>query len=136
MKKNFAYILLFFVLTTSSCTQNTSYGDAVVEPAKILKSVMSFLVYRQGNVSLAEDFTALDSASNIITKETFLKLLSSGEYLPLRLISKDSSSYYKLYNLNVSKNKDIREIIKYWENMNMHFIKWKGKSYLALTLLI
>ena len=108
MKKHFAYFLLFLLFTSSSCTPKHKYGNPVVSPDTILKNMMAFLNYRERNVMLSEDFAALNTASKIISKETFLQLLSSGEYLPLRLESKDSSICYQLYKLSTSDNAGIR----------------------------
>lgn len=128
MKNNYACILLSLVLVTFSCSRPANYKDPAVAPGVILKSVMSFLIYRQENINLAEDFIAMDTTNNIITKELFLTLLSSGEYLPLKLISKDSSSYYKLHKLDLSENKEIREIIKYWGEDEYRLYKMEGKE--------
>jgi thiol-disulfide isomerase/thioredoxin len=127
MQNKIAYIFLFFFLATS-CTQNKNYGDPIVEPAIILKSLMSFLVYREDYLRLSEDFTAFDPASHIISKETFLKLFSSGEYLPLRLISKDSSSYYRLNKLSDTTNEDIQQTIKSWGEHLYALYKMEGKE--------
>ena len=94
MKKNFVYFILFIVLNSTSCTQEPGFGDPVKQPAEILKDMISFLTYQERNVCLSEEFTALDMDSEIITKESFLNLLASGDYLPLKLNSKDFLSYY------------------------------------------
>jgi len=129
MKKNFAYILLFLVLNSASCTQKPGFGDPVKQPAEILKDMISFLTYQERNVCLSEDFTALDTDSEIITKELFLTLLSSGEYLPLKLNSKDSISYYQLYKLDASANADIRLTLKSLGNRELSLFKLEGTTF-------
>jgi len=128
MKKNFAYFLLFLVLNSTSCTQKPGFGDPVKQPAEILKDMISFLTYQERNVCLSEDFTALDTDSEIITKEAFFKLLSSGEYLPLKLNSKDSISYYQLYKLDASANADIRLTLKSLGNRELSLFKLEGTT--------
>lgn len=129
MKKNFVYFILFLVLNSTSCTQEPGFSDPVKQPAEILKDMISFLTYQERNVDLSEDFTALDTNSEIITKESFLNLLCSGDYLPLRLISKDSLSYYQLYKLDASANKDIRLTLKSWGSRELALFKLEGSTF-------
>jgi peroxiredoxin len=129
MKNIFASFLLFLILVSLSCTQKHNYGNPVVSPDIVLKNMMAFLSYREKNVMLSEDFTALDTASEIISKEAFLQFLSSGEYLPLRLDSKDSSSCYQLYKLSPSDNADIRMTLKRWGNQELALYKLEGTKF-------
>lgn len=98
MQSSFAYIFLFPVLVYCSCKQTSTYGIPVEDPVDILKDQTSFLKY-YNTLKLSADFIALDASSKIITRGEFLKQVSSGAYLPLRLTSKDSV-YYKLYKIN------------------------------------
>lgn len=93
-----AYIFLVFILAYSSCTQTSSYGAPVEDPADILKDEASFIKYLP-TLKLSEDFIALNTSSKIITKGEFLEQLSTGDYLPLQLNSNDSL-YYQLYKIN------------------------------------
>src|SRR5438067_2440394 len=113
MRRKYTYALLFFIV--NYCWAQTPIpGHPVTEPTQILKTLNSFLDYWGANLKLSEDFTAYDSASQVISKATFLKLLTTGEYLPLRLSSKNASLSYKLYKLNPSVGDDIRGCIKGW----------------------
>jgi len=129
MKQNFAYFLLFLFLTITSCTQKPDYGDPVVQPAAVLKDMVAFLTYQERNVHLSEDLIALNTDSEIITKESFLSLLSSGDYLPLRLNSKDSLSTYQLYKLDASANADIRLTLKNWGSRELALFKLEGTTF-------
>jgi thiol-disulfide isomerase/thioredoxin len=122
---------VFFILTILgySCTQKTTYGKPVEEPAAIVKNMMSFLVYRDKNIKLYQAFIGLDSGSNIISKETFLKLLSTGSYLPLKLTTDDSTIYYQLNKLEDSVNHDIKTTIKYWGLQEYDYYKQEGTAF-------
>ncbi len=126
MKKNAAYIFLIFLLFSFSCQQSKNYGDPTIEPAVILKSFNSFWTYLTRYVRPSEDFTALNIGSEVMTKDNFLKLLSTGDYLPLRLNSRDSSIYYKLYKLSDDAEDDIKETIKNWANVHYAHFKMEG----------
>lgn len=91
--------------------------------------MIAFLTYQERNVVLSEDFTALDMDFKIITKESFLTFLSSGDYLPLKLNSKDSISYYQLYKLDASANADIRLTLKSQGSRELALYKLEGTSF-------
>lgn len=108
MKSSLAYIFLFFILTFSSCTHNSTYGVPVQDPADILKDQTSFSKY-YNTLKFSENFIALDPSSKVIPKGEFLKQLSSGAYLPLQLSSNDSLCY-KLYKIDTQ----IDDLIPIW----------------------
>lgn len=126
--KIFLSLICFFVLTASSYPQAAGHGDPVVEPAKVLGNIQSWLIYNRDYLKLSGNFIALDPASNTISKELFLKSLSSGKYLPLRLTSKNSNSYYKLYKLPASVDNDVLSTIKDLGEVEYEHFKMEGKE--------
>ena len=127
----FKLLITFFILTifSHSCTQKSKYGKPVEEPSAIVKNIISFLEYRDKNIKLYQEFIGLDSASNILSKETFLKLLSTGSYLPLKLTTNDSTIYYQLNKLENSVNNDIKTTIKYWGLQEYDYYKLEGTEF-------
>ncbi len=120
--------VLITAIVYSSCSETSKGKLWIIEPATILKSIRNWQVYNRDYLRLSENFTAFDSGLNEISKEQFLKLLSVGNYLPLKLISKDSLAQYELYKLDSSVNEDIRGVIKdFGELEYMHF-KMEGKE--------
>lgn len=79
MKRTIVSILITIILT--SCIKRKNKEIPVEEPAKILKSLLSFLEYNRDHLRLSEDFEELDTGSVRISKENFLGLLSLGNYL-------------------------------------------------------
>ncbi|MCI4442744.1 MAG: hypothetical protein JHC39_04485 [Lentimicrobium sp.] len=98
MKTSHLFILIFSVLILSSCNKNSGYGNPEVDFSILQKDYMSWWNYYSKNIILSSDFISLDENSNIISKENFLVLLTSGDYIPIRLSSKDTLLYYKLCN--------------------------------------
>jgi len=96
--KNMPYAIFIYLLICYSC-RSPHQKKPVFEPELILKSVDNRDNYVNYYLKLSNDFIAYDTAYNLITKEKFLKALSSGKYLPLWLKSNDSLLYYKLYKL-------------------------------------
>jgi thiol-disulfide isomerase/thioredoxin len=131
-KLNITFFLLTIIIF--SCSQRNNYGKPVADPSAIVKNIMSFLEYRDKNVRLYEEFIGLDTASNIISKEIFLKLLSTGSYLPLKLISDDSKIYYQLNKLDNSVDNDITQTIRYWGLQEYDYYKLEGTEFPDYTL--
>ena len=128
MKLSFSLLLLTLLFVFISCNSKATDMKPVEEPSVILKSITSFLNYREQHVKLYEDFNGMDSASKFISKKAFLKLLSTGEYLPLRMISKDSTPCYKLYILDSSVQEEIRTTIKWWGLEEYDYYNVEGKE--------
>ena len=67
--------------------------------------------YTYNNINLSEDFIGLDVDSSIIKKADFLYRLTSGRVIPLKVMVRDSVSYYKLYPINEAQA-DIKSTMK------------------------
>ncbi|WP_188315918.1 TlpA family protein disulfide reductase [Chitinophaga agrisoli] len=91
--------LYFCACSPSSAGTKLSEMKVIGNPEAILYGVGGILYYKRDHLRLAEDLTAYDTAANEISKEQFLKTLSSGKYLPLRLHTADSSNAYLLYRV-------------------------------------
>jgi peroxiredoxin len=139
------YIFLFFILSYSSCKQSPTYGEPIEDPNAILKDQKSFLKYYNDYLKLSEDFIAFNSSLKVIGKGEFLQQLFSGDYLPLRLTSKDTP-YYKLYKINTQIDDYIPVLIKsaaYTEHSHyqmegkplpgFNFVDIEGKKYNPAT---
>lgn len=68
--------------------------------------------YSNNNIVLSSEFIATDNFSKTISKDEFLSKLTSGEYIPIKLNSKDSTSHYQLYKLDKTADRNISETIK------------------------
>lgn len=104
------FIIIFIIFFQCSFAQSNDYGKPVEEPSTILKSFQSFWKYQNIHVQLSNDFIGLDASSNSIDKGAFLRQLSTGNYLSLRLHSK-KAIYYKLLEVPHWEVIDIRNTI-------------------------
>jgi peroxiredoxin len=141
-----ALVFFLILIVFFSCSQKPSYEEPVAEPSRILQDMGSFLDYRERYVNLYKDFKALNTASEVITKENFLKYIATGDYLPLCLKSADSAAIYQLYKMSTSDYQDIKEVIRDWgmkeyanyllegkELPEYNFVDLEGKTYTKLT---
>lgn len=107
MHKFFLLIFSLFIFSVSSA-QN-KFGNPEVDPIQIQKTYESWSVYNK-KIMLSIDFTALDSSSKKITKESFLDQLANGNFIPIRLKSEDSI-YYKLFKIQPKTDSSIKATI-------------------------
>lgn len=123
MRKYAFLALLILFQIVLSCAPKPNYGPPNVDFKRIEKSFSEWWVYHNQNIILSSNFIALDEASNRISKEDFLKNLTSGDFLPLKLTSTDSI-YYQLFRLDQTSDKAIPDVIKLsgaeaYKNFNM-----------------
>jgi len=112
MKYIRTYFLLFILFVALSCSleKKEIYGKPVMPPEKILENGNTLWNYRNKYLRLSEDYVSLDTNFKFISKKEFLALVSTGKYLPLRLISKDSTCY-QLYKVGTPKDEYVTTLL-------------------------
>jgi len=97
------------VLLFTSCLSKSDSEKNKLDPETIVKDFNTWWSYNSQKVNLAKEYVAFDTNSKAISRAFFLKCLSSGKYIALRLMSNDSLlQQYKLYKLRSSVPKDIQ----------------------------
>lgn len=127
MRKFFFFLSVLFFCQYSSAQKGNCY-EPIVNPSLITKDFQSFWNYYNTYIQLSSDFVSLDANSKVINKETFLRSLSSGKYLPLRLNCK-KAIYYKLLKMNSWSTNDIPEQIKNLANREYSNFLREGKFF-------
>lgn len=102
MKYIYVYLFLPILLGAASCSQKESYDKPIVLPEDILKNSNTLWNYHNSYLKLSEDYISLDTTLKPIAKKEFLRLITTGKYLPLRLTSRDTACY-QLYGIGVPK---------------------------------
>jgi peroxiredoxin len=133
MRKLIVIALFIFSSAYVSFGQMLNPGSPVEKPADILKNMDSFLSYVGSNLKLSANYTAYDVNSKVISKAAFLKALTSGNYLPLRLSSTDSKMYFKLYKFNSTADRAKGEYIKGWSVVFYDHYQREGKKFPAFN---
>jgi peroxiredoxin len=77
-------------------TDSHKIGKPIVLAKDIMADFNSFWSYYTSSIMFFEDFVPFDTAGLKIEKADFLKALTSGEYYPLSIYSKDSLLNYQL----------------------------------------
>lgn len=98
-------IALFF----TSCFSKSDSETNKLNPETIVKDFSTWWNYNTQKINLTKEYVAFDTNSKAISRASFLKCLSSGKYIALRLLSNDSLlQWYKLYKLRSSVPKDVQ----------------------------
>lgn len=136
MKKIFIYIIITVALFSSSCKNHVpAHGGPVIEPDHVLSNFMNFWTYWYNDVRLSEDFVPYNENDSVVSKDYFLKEVSSGKYFPLKLKSNDSLNCYKLCKINDTVDKSIREdIVMRFGQLSYRFFKMEGKPLPGFNL--
>jgi peroxiredoxin len=123
--------LIALALLCSSTLFSTaqSIGKAMVVPSSVTKDALSLAYYKQDHLRLADDFSAFDGKSQPLTKRQFLKALTTGNYLPLRLTSQNSTYCYRLYKLNTTVSKDVKGSIAQFARTYLRQYEMEGKQF-------
>lgn len=90
---------------------------------------MQWWTYHSKNIILSSNFIPFNENSNQISKNDFLKKLTSGKFIALKLISKDSLTYYKLFKLDKNSDKGIGGTIKNVSAREYKHFKMEGISF-------
>lgn len=111
LRKAFKIIFMLAVLT--DVRANAQTADEEIVPVKTaIKNVRALLDYTTGYLQLKRNFVAYDQQMHKITKPKFLRLLCTGNYLPIRLYSTNEEGEYRLYHLPVKTDPDIKSVLK------------------------
>lgn len=130
MKKPMFLILFLSVFAIVSCSEKPDAGQPNINVGMLQKDFMKWWTYYNESINLSSDFIAIDNSSNKISKETFLKELTSGNYIPIKLISKDTSTInYKLFQLNQQTYKDVSSAITNASITEYEHFKMEGQRF-------
>lgn len=135
-----ARILFVIVTFLCACSQQEHKstgpvpGEPVIAPDKILHNYASLYYYKTDEMMLTVNYTALDTASHEISREAFLEAFATGRYLPLKLVTADSSVSYKLYPLPDSTPAGVKSALKYYGETYYKYYKKEGKPFPFISL--
>lgn len=130
MKKNILLLLLLSLFTIESCSEKADYGQPDVNVESLQKDFMKWWTYYYNQINLSSDFIAIDTLSNKITKADFLQSLTTGQYIPIKLTSKDTTKiFYKLFQLNETSDKGIEKAIKNASITEYERFKMEGQKF-------
>ena len=107
---SFIVLITFIFFSNLSYSQSSNTDNPNIDVNLVQKDFTTWWDYTYFNIKLSTEFIPLDISSNIISKESFLKQLSTGEYIPLKINGTELK--YKLFKLNSSVDNDIKKRVK------------------------
>jgi len=107
---SFIVLITFIFFSNLSYSQSSNTDNPNIDVNHVQKDFTTWWDYTKSNIKLSTEFIPLDVSSNIISKESFLKQLSTGEYIALQI--EGTELKYKLFKLNSSVDNDIKKRVK------------------------
>ncbi|WP_417888216.1 TlpA family protein disulfide reductase [Zunongwangia sp.] len=100
----------------------------VTNTKNLTSSFMNWWTYHYNDISLESDFSALDDKFQSISKEEFLRKLTTGRYIPVEMKT-DNVKTYKLYKLSSKVDKEISSTIKNFSSEIYKLYKKEGNKF-------
>lgn len=155
MKKLFAAIFVFFVISCNKNNDSAKISESLTDkyrtPADVEKKVIFkeennnaivtyhpdiekicsnaeyWYKYYYTNTKLSQDFIGVHTDSSNISRYKFLTLLSSGKFIPIKIKTIKSKPVFVLYKLK-NKNKTIQSLIKYYGSLEKNYLEMEGHA--------
>jgi thiol-disulfide isomerase/thioredoxin len=116
-----------FLVARAASAQNSA--KEVVPAENVIKSIQALLRYNSEYLKFKEEFTAYDEHMHHLGNEVFLKKITSGNYLPLRLASSTATAAYRLYKLPSNTDPDVKIMLKQIGETNYGYALIQGKKF-------
>ena len=131
MKK---FLTIIFIVLISSCKDKIVQSTNDLMPPNTDKTIVesdfnTWWIYHNNNIVLSSDFVAHDEQSEVISKKDFFELLINGNYIPLKLVTKDDRDHYELFRLDPYADRDIQNTIKNTTKVMYRQFKMEGADF-------
>ncbi len=135
MKKLLCSLLILSIFCLS-CSKSINNGLPIIKSNKLVlnpldkdKQSVFWGDYERDFIFWSTNYTALDASKNKISKQEFLKELTTGNFVPIKVSTEDSTLSYQLLKLNNpdTKNKELSSLVKTEAVTQLHFWEMEGK---------
>jgi thiol-disulfide isomerase/thioredoxin len=97
-----------------------------VNPEEILKDFSAWYNYTYHNIRLAQDFIGMDKDAAVIEKAAFLRLLSSGRFVPLKTALQNNKPVYRLHSV-MRMDENIKNTVLQMASSELEHYNMEGK---------
>lgn len=139
--KNISLMLLLIIITCASCNKKSGKNldkerQGQVDLKELTADFSTWWNYHYSKISLSSDFIALDENAKLISKETFLKKLISGDFIGIegKMKAKSDSITYKLVKLPEGADKTISGTIKNSAELALGYFEMEGEKFPIIDL--
>lgn len=112
MKKPTILTILVILLISCSSSEKSPFGEPNIDIKTINTNFSLWWKYHSENIVLSSNFIPINDSSELMGIDDFFKDLNTGDYIPIKLDSKNNTSYYQLFKLGNNADKDIRNTIR------------------------
>lgn len=120
-------VVLTLIILLSACSKRKD-GGIDSQSEYIEKDFNSWWIYHNSNIQLSSSFTALDAASNFISKRDFFELLTTGKFIALKLTGENGESY-RLFELGKNADPEIGNVMKNIASVEFEHYKLEGTKF-------
>ncbi len=135
--RSFVTGLLLLCITFLQCRNKSAEREQILnkyfseKTTDLSGDFDKYYTYRYYNIKLSRDFIGMDSHSVIIDKMSFLKHLSGGDFMPMKI---DTIPTYKLFRLPAETQSSIRQDIKRFAEKALFHAGMEGKPMPVFSL--
>lgn len=129
MKNNICLTLFISIFLLLGCSDKPKEIQQNTNITLISKNFTAWWEYHSNNIVLSSNFIPLDESSNIISPELFFQSLISGEYIPIKIDKKNTTTYYQLFKLDNNTDKDIRSTMKNTAKVSYSHYLMEGEPF-------
>lgn len=144
LKCKICYLFLFSIVFIS-CNSEMKYGTPNMDVTTLNTDFFKWYNYQHDSVVLSSEFVPLNDKGSVIDEGTFLKILTTGKFIPIKLKNTPTSkTYYQLFNITndtirsyMSRLAEIRLNYFLMENTpfpDFSFTDINGKTYTKASL--
>lgn len=113
------FLFLFFIALfscnsskESDSSLSTQYGSPKALLAHLEKDQITWWSYHKREIILSSEFNPLGLDGSSISKDEFLKQLSTGDFMALKVTDEREKDFYQLYRLRPTTHPSISEMIQ------------------------
>lgn len=125
MKKTI-YLLVLLVPLVLNCQEEFNQSKSNFD--HLSTSLNDWLVYERDNLVWSSNYIPLDTAGREMKKKAFLTKLESGRYLPVKILSNDSLTYYKLHYPKQEINSAVQHTLQRKAKILLSYQRLIGKK--------
>ena len=137
--RNILIGILIIIISASSCKEkpesiNEKLVTASYKPDVDFKTIesdfMKWWTYHYNTINLSKNFVAINESSEVISKQEFLRTLTSGKHIALKIeTEEDDKEKYQLFKLDSNADEGIGTTIKNVSVVNYKHFQMENQDF-------
>ena len=123
--RHFLKIASAFILLNTACKESTPEVEVLETFEKQSQDFMTWWIYYNDSINLSSDFLGVDTLGNEMSKGDFLKGLTTGRFLPMKL---SGELKYQLYKPQQKLQEDVLNTVMWQSKDYLHHYRMEGMT--------